>query len=83
MFCGREKVTCKQGIMLDLNEGGQLDMGKGKNVSLGKLREAIGLNSPGQPFSFSMIQGRMALGFVQHRVDGDQVFAEIKRVQKL
>ncbi len=82
-FCGREKVLCKQGIMLDLTEGGQLDMSKGKNIGLGKLREALGLNNPGQPFSFNMITGRMAKGFVQHRVDGENVYAEIKRVAKL
>ena len=82
-FCGREKVVCRQGIMLDLTDGGQLDMAKGKNIGLGKLREALGLNTPGVPFSFSMIVGRMAKGFVQHRVDGENVYAEIKRVAKL
>jgi len=51
----------KQGVMLDLNEAGTgLDMGKGKNVGLGRLREALGLNTPGQPFAMSMIGGRMA-----------------------
>lgn len=83
MFCGREKVICKQGIMLDLTETGGLDMSKGKNIGLGKLREALGLNIPGQPFSFSMIPGRMAKGFVQHRVNGEDIYAEIKRVLPL
>lgn len=82
-ICGREKITCKQGIMLDLTDSGQLDMAKGKNIGLGKLREAMGLNVAGQPFSFSMITGRMAKGFVQHRVNGEDVFAEIKRVGKV
>ena len=82
-FCGREKVVCRQGIMLDLNDSGQLDMSKGKNVGLGKLREALDLNTPGKPFSFSMIAGRMVKGWVQHRVDGENVYAEIKRVGKL
>ena len=82
-FCGREKIICKQGIMLDLTESGQLDMSKGKNIGLGKLREALGLNTPGEPFSFSMITGRMAKGFVQHRIVDDNVYAEIKRVAKL
>lgn len=82
-FCGRDKITCKQGIMLDLTDSGALDMSKGKNIGLGKLREALGLNTPGQPFAFSMIEGRMALGFVSHRVNGEDVFAEVKRVNKL
>ena len=81
--CGREKVLCRQSIMLDLNDSGGLDLGKGRNIGLGKLREALGMNTPGVPFSFQMIQGRMALGYVQHRVDGENVYAEIKRVAKI
>jgi hypothetical protein len=82
-FCGREKVMCRQSIMLDLNDSGGLDLGKGRNIGLGKLREALGMNVPGVPFSFQMISGRMAQGYVQHRVDGENVYAEIKRVAKL
>jgi hypothetical protein len=40
----RDKVAIKQGIMLDLTPEGGLDMGKGKNVGLGRLREALDLN---------------------------------------
>src|SRR5690606_13053223 len=36
---GRDKVTVRQSIFLDITESGALDMGKGKNVPLGKLRE--------------------------------------------
>lgn len=81
-FLGRDKVTCKQGIMLDLTESGGLDMGKGKNIGLGRLREAVGLNTPGQPFSFSMLLGQMGKISVKHRVDGDSIFAEVKAVAK-
>lgn len=80
---GREKVTCKQGIMLDLTESGGIDMGKGRNIGLGRLREALGLNDPGQPFAFSMIPGRMAKVSIKHRVYEEDVFAEVKGVAKL
>lgn len=40
----RAQVKVTQGIMLDLDENGQLDHGKGKNVRLGKLRKALGIN---------------------------------------
>lgn len=80
---GRDKVMVRQGVMLDLTESGGLDMGKGRNVALGRLREAIGLNTPGQPFSFSMIPGRMALCNVSHRVVGEDVYDEIKKVAKM
>src|SRR5512136_3156739 len=33
-YLGRDIVTVKQGIMLDLTASGQVDMSKGKNVGL-------------------------------------------------
>lgn len=81
----RDKVTVKQGIMLDMTDAGGLDFGKGKNVSLGRLREALNINSPGQPFSFTMLPGRMAKGKVSHRPDDrnpGQVFAEVEAVAR-
>lgn len=80
---GRDKVTVRQGVMLDLTESGGLDMGKGRNVGLGRLREAVGLNTPGQPFSFSMLVGRVAKVSVSHRIDGENIYAEVKGVTKL
>ena len=80
---GRDKVTCKQGVMLDITEAGGLDMGKGRNVGLGKLRQALGLNEPGQVFSFNQIVGQFAKVGVQHRIDGENVYAEVKTVIKM
>lgn len=79
----REKATVKQGIMLDLTPTGGLDCSKGRNVQLGKLREALDLNIPGQPFSFNMLPGRMAKISVKHRIDGEDIFAEVKAVAKI
>ncbi len=79
---GMERPTARQEVWLDLNENNGLDMGKGKNVSLGKLREAVGLNNPGQSFSFAMLNGRGARVYVTHRPNaktGD-IYAEIKKV---
>ena len=81
---GRDKVTTIQGIMLDLTEDGEdLDMGKGRNVDLGKLREATGLNNPGQAFAFSQFPGRLAKIMISHRVDGDTIRADVKSVTKV
>lgn len=83
---GRDKVTCKQDLMLDLTESGGLDMGKGRNVGLGKLRQATGLNNPGQPFAFSMLTGRMGKVLVKQRVDEDdpdKIYSEVKAVAPL
>jgi len=80
---GREKVTCKQGIMLDLTESGGIDMGKGRNIGLGRLREALDLNTPGKPFSFNMLPGQVAKINITHRISGEDIFAEVKSVSKL
>lgn len=83
---GRDKITVKQGVMLDLTDAGSLDFGKGRNVSLGKLREALGLNVPGQAFAPSMLVGRMGKVMVKHRIDGDKpdvIYAEVRGVAKL
>ena len=79
----REEVTVKLGIMLDMTEQGGLDMGKGKTVGLGRLREALGLNVPGQAFSFPMLSGRVAKLTVAQRVDGEDIYAEVKMVAKV
>lgn len=79
-FLERDKVTVKQGVMLDVTPEGGLDMGKGKNVTLGRLREAVGLNAPGQPFSFRMLEGKAARVKVSHRSDPQRpeiVYAEV------
>lgn len=77
---GRDKVTVKQGVMLDLTDTGGLDLSKGRNIGLGKLRAAVDLNQPGQPFAPSMLTGRMAKVKVDHRIDGENIYAEVKQV---
>jgi hypothetical protein len=52
---GRDKATVRQSIFLDLTDSGTLDLGKGKNVQLGRLREAVGLNTGG--FSLRKLVG--------------------------
>lgn len=77
---GRDTVKVMQQQMLDLTETGALDLAKGKNVGLGRIREALDMNKAGEPFSFAMMQGRMAKVNVTHRPYGDDLFAEIKRI---
>lgn len=79
----RDKISVKQGIMLDLTEAGGLDSGKGKNINLGRLREGVGCNTPGQPFSFNMLPGRQAKVDVSQRVDGENIYNDVKSVAKL
>jgi len=83
---GRDVVTVKQAIFLDTTPTGGLDMAQGKNVALGRLREAVGKNTPGEPFSFAMLPGLMAKVSVSHRPDKNDPsisYAEIKLATKL
>jgi hypothetical protein len=43
---GREKLTVRQGYFLDLTGDMRLDMSKGKNVQLNRLRDALGQLTP-------------------------------------
>lgn len=77
----RDKTRVRQGVMLDLTSDGNLDMAKGRNIGLGKLRDAVGLNVPGQPFSPTMIIGRAARVAVKHRIDerdGETIQPEVR-----
>lgn len=73
----------RQSVLLDLTPSGGLDMGKGKNVSLGRLREAIGQNQDGRPWSPAMLNGQVAVINFQHRIDGDKVYGDVKGVRAL
>ncbi len=79
---GRTTLRVRQQQMLDLTDTGQLDTSKGKNVGLGRIREALDLNAPGEPFSLGMIQGRMAKVKVSHRINGEDIYDEVKALVK-
>ncbi len=57
---GLDAPTCRQSVFLEL-ENGLLDMREKKNVPLGRLREALGLNDPDKPFSFNDLVGQPAI----------------------
>lgn len=83
---GRAENFVRQTLWLDVNEAGGLDFGKGKNVQLGKLREALGQNRPGQAWSPSMPVGNVARVKVKHSIDkrdGVTINAEVTGVTKL
>lgn len=80
---GRDKNIARYEIFLDITPEGKLDMARGKNTRLGKLREAVGLNQPGQSFSFTMLEGQSANVYIAHRINGEDVYAEIKSISSL
>lgn len=82
---GLEEPTVRQTVWLDLTPSGNLDFGKGKNVGLGKLREALGQNVPGQRWSPGMLVGQVGLITISHRSGKEpgEVFADVKAVAAL
>ena len=81
---GRDKLVSSQTIFLDINEQGNLEMGKGKNVGLGRLREAVNQNADGRAWAPTMLVGAgPALCKIAHRFNGEDAFDEVKSVTAL
>lgn len=72
----------RQSIMLDIGPGGTLEFGKGRNVGLGRVREALNQNLTGRPWAFSMLGGAVAKIKVKHRMDGGNTYSEVSEVVK-
>lgn len=56
---GRDFTRIRHSIGIDLSENGAIDMGKGKNIQLGRLREATGQNVSGQPWTPASLNNAM------------------------
>lgn len=83
---GREKVIVRQTIWLDIDPvTGKLDYGKGKNVGLGKLREACGMNASGRAFALGQLRDQqvtVVTGLRPDKNDASIKYAEVKTVGK-
>jgi len=80
---GRDNLSVRQSVFLDLDASGGIDVAEGKNVGLGRLREALGLNDPSVAFSFNQLPGRTAKIQVAHRddpKDAENKFADVRAV---
>ena len=85
-FVQRDNPTVRQDLFLDTADGGGLDMGRGKNIGLGKLREALNMNKEGEPFGLSMIEGQYAGILVEHEEytpDGEDEPLYIPKVKRI
>lgn len=75
--------TCRQSVFLDLDDDGKLARGTGKNVQLGRLLEALNLNDPNVPFSFSQLVGKPAIVRVEQTPnpnDADNPYSNVTKV---
>jgi hypothetical protein len=83
----RDVIRVRQSVFLDFSSPGVLDMSKGKNIQLGRLREAVGQNIDGAPWAPSMLKGAAARIKVKHRpgegATKGMTFEEVEGVAKL
>lgn len=80
---GVASPTVRQSIMLDMLPSGGMATGPGKNINLGRLREAVNQNRAGQAWSPTMLFGQTARVKVSHRMYEGETYAEVKAVTKL
>lgn len=66
---GMAEPMVYQTIWLDVTEQGTLDFGKGKNVQLGRLRDAVQQNQSGKPWAPGMLVGAVLQVKVTHSID--------------
>lgn len=81
---GLSKPTARQKLFLDLNEAGDgLAIGRGKNVDLGVLREAVGQNFSDRPWNFNMLEGASAIVRTDVETYRDRTYSVVKGVVAL
>lgn len=80
---GLAAPSVRQTIWLDITKEGNLDFSKGKNVQLGKLREALNQNRAGKAWKPSDMMGQVAKLITKQRIDKDDpelVYSDVKKV---
>ena len=77
--------SVRQNIMLSISDNGDLSFGKGQNVELGKLREALGQNGTGTPWSFAMLGGKVAKVGVKSTLStkDQKMYTNVTKVAKI
>jgi hypothetical protein len=70
-------------VWLDITPQGSLDMGRGKNVHLNRLREAFNQNRPGQPWNPMMLVGQAARVQTKHAQGDKGTFVNVVAVRGL
>lgn len=80
---GLSKVTARHSVFLELNDSGKVDFSQGKNVPLGRLREATGTNYSDRPFTFNDLVGKACIVTIINEPDKNDprdVWTRVKKV---
>lgn len=64
-----DEPSARQTIFLDLKENGALDFSPNKGVNLSRLRDAVGQQRNGRPWSPSHLMGATAMCLIKHEID--------------
>jgi len=82
---GLNEPTVRKSIFLELGPDGLLDTSKGKNVDLGRFREAIGQNDPDKEWGFEDPVGAVCVIQVVNEpsADGQDTYANVGKMGKL
>ena len=77
-----ERPTCRQGIFLDVNGKGGLERGRNKNIALGRLLEALGIDK-GSKWNPEGLKSSLATVRIEHKPNADDPenpYANVTRV---
>ena len=67
-------------VFLDLTAEGSLDNSKGKNRGQRTYREATGMNTPGQTFSWRMLQGKVVKVKIAHEMYNGNIVEKVSAI---
>lgn len=70
----------RQTVWLDLTPEGHLDMSEHRNVPLGRLRQALGQNVEGRPWSLNDLLGSKGHIRVAHTMRDERIYPKVTRV---
>lgn len=79
----QDTAPLRYSFRLDVTPSGGIDMAPGKNTGLRILRDAVGMNTPGQPFNLLMVAGRQVLCRIGNRPYQGEVYDEVDSIAKL
>jgi hypothetical protein len=79
---GQPTIQLRDGFILDLTEGGNIDNGIVRNNRLRRYREALDMNKPGDSFSMRLMQGRRVTVKVKHVPVEQEIYERVAAITK-
>lgn len=74
--------TIKDSVMVDTTDNGSMDFGKGKNNQLRAYREALDMNKSGDTFVPRLMQGRVVLVKLKHKLYNGATLEEVAGIAR-